>query len=110
MYESVAQRNAVYYAVLVLLRECSSYKGFELPGFYCRRVAMEMLKALYYLVSKSLNGYFKGHQYAIITRGNHSFVALMKMRTETGQQALVCQGARIFNRLGKTIRDEASIL
>ena len=38
------------------------------------------------------------------------YVVLPKMFTETGKKSFAYQGARIFNRLEKTTRDEISIL
>ena len=49
-------------------------------------------------------------EHEINTRGNGSCVVLPKMRTETGKKSFAYQGARIFNRLEKTTRDEKSIL
>ena len=74
------------------------------------RVAIDVFKSLHNLLPEDLNSYFKRCEHGINTRGNGSCVVLPKMRIETGKKSLAYQGARIFNRLEKTIRDERSLL
>ena len=74
------------------------------------RVAIDVFKSLHNLLPEDLNGYFKRCEHEINTRGNGSCVVLPKMRTETGKKSFAYQGARVFNRLEKTIRDEISLL
>ena len=69
------------------------------------RVVIDVFKSLHNLLPEDLNGYFKRCEHEINTR-----VVLPKMRTETGKKSFAYQGARIFNRLEKTTRDEKSIL
>ena len=74
------------------------------------RVASDVFKSLHNLLPKGLNSYFKIHHHKINTRGNGSYIFLPKMRTETGKKSFAYQGACIYNRLEKSIREETSIL
>ena len=74
------------------------------------RVAIDVFKSLHNLLPKGLNSYFKIHHHKINTRDNGSYVFLPKMRTETGKKSFVYQGACIYSRLEKSIREETSIL
>ena len=74
------------------------------------RVAIDVFKSLHNLLPKGLNNYFKIHHHKINTRGNGSYVIRPKMRTETGKKSFAYQGACMYNRLDKSIREETSIL
>ena len=74
------------------------------------RVVIDVFKSLRNLLPEDLNGYFKLHMHQINTRGNGSYVILLKMHTETGKKSYAYQGARVFNRFEKTTREETTIL
>lgn len=75
-----------------------------------RRVAIDVFKCLNGLSPEEFSQYFKRHQHGKDTRGNNSSLVLPPIRTETGKRMFAFQGAQIFNKLPKDIRDEESLV
>ena len=75
-----------------------------------RRVVIDVFKCLNGLSPEQFTQYFKRHQHGKDTRGNNSSLVLPPIRTETGKRMFAFQGAQIFNKLPKDIRDEESLV
>ena len=74
------------------------------------RAAIDVFKCLNGLSPEQFTQYFKRHQHGKDTRGNNSSLVLPPIRTETGKRMFAFQGAQIFNKLPKDIRDEESLV
>ena len=73
-------------------------------------VAIDVFKCLNGLSPDQFKNYFKRHQHGKDTRGNNSSLVLPSIRTEAGKRMVAFQGAQIFNKFPKDIRDESSLV
>ena len=75
-----------------------------------RRATMDVFKCLNGLSPDQFKQFFKRHQHGKDTRGNNSNLVLPPIRTETGKRMFAFQGAQIFNKFSKDIRDDESLV
>ena len=79
----------------------------------CKRnklCVLEVFKYLNGIAPINFNEYFSKNSHEKNTRGNNSLLKIPKVRTEVGRKTFAFQGARRFNQLDASARNETSIL
>ena len=71
-----------------------------------RRAATDVYKCLNGLSPEQFMQYFKRHHHEKGTRGSNSALTLPLNRTEPGKRTFVFQGAKLFDKLPKKVRDK----
>ena len=75
-----------------------------------RKAATEVFKCIHKLNPRHFNNYFTKMTHTHNTRGNDSTLQLPKIKTEAGKRSFIFQGAQIFNKLPKDVREEYSFI
>ena len=75
-----------------------------------RLCVLEVFKCLNGIAPINFNEYFSKNSHEKNTRGNNSLLKIPKVRTEVGRKTFAFQGARRFNQLDASARNETSIL
>ena len=75
-----------------------------------RNAALDVFRCLHKLSPRHFDNYFTKVTHAYNTRGNDSSLQLPKIKTEAGKRSFMFQGALIFNKLPKDVRDEHSLI
>ena len=101
MLQSVQNRAAV----IAIPRESPQCLD-TIDKVHNRRVAIVVCKCSNGLSQDQFKQYFKRHQHGKYTSGNNSSLVLPAIRTETGKKMFASQGAQIFNKLPKDVRNE----